>query len=71
VKLGSARTIYKYGVHTTILAGIQSNMWSYTAYSYGSGQPWCYEYNTDCVTGVLLGTVQRFLNEHAKHSAEE
>jgi hypothetical protein len=40
--LGSARTIYIYGVYTVLLAGTSPNVWSYTAYIYGSGQPLTY-----------------------------
>jgi hypothetical protein len=43
ILLGLARTIYIYiyiyGVYTVILAEESPNIWSYTVYIYGSGQP--------------------------------
>jgi len=37
---------YIYGVYTVILAGKSPYIRSYTAYIYGSGQPYTYVYNS-------------------------
>ena len=51
--VGLARTIL-YGVYTVFLAGKSSNIRSYTAYIYGSGQPYV------CVT-CLSGLFHAFV----------